>query len=159
MVEFTGIAGYERGIVYSLLCRSFAELLNDEFEEKIRSFDKELFENPGTIGACTFISTLGGEAVGMASWDPRQGPEVGIIGYNCILPEYQGRGFGTAQIKEILRRLETDGFKKVIVRTSEHPFFESAQKMYLACGFREIKRYETGDQSGYGTIEYEIELS
>ena len=159
MVEFTGIAGYEAGIVHSLLCRSFAELLNDALEEKIKSFDKDIFENPDTIGACTFISTLGGEAVGMASWDPRQGPAVGVIGYNCILPEYQGKGFGTAQIKEILRRLKKDGFKKVMVRTGEHPFFVSAQKMYAACGFSEKKRYETGDQPGYGTIDYEIEVS
>ncbi len=38
-----------------------------------------------------------------------------------------------AQIKEILMRLKTGCFKRVLVRT--------------------------GEQSGYGTIDYEIELS
>jgi hypothetical protein len=30
--------------------------------------------------------------------------------------------------------------------------------MYAACGFKEIRRYPTGDQPGYGTIDYEVEL-
>ncbi|MHC4124608.1 MAG: GNAT family N-acetyltransferase, partial [Planctomycetota bacterium] len=94
MLKFEPITKYDKGFVFSLLSQSFAELWNDELEEKIKQFDREVFENPDTVGACTFISTLNGEAMGMASWDPRQGPEVGIIGYNCILPEYQSRGFG-----------------------------------------------------------------
>jgi len=158
MIEFSRITEYEPGIIFSLLSQSFAELWNDELEEKIRQFDKEVFENPDTVGACTFISTLNGKPVGMASWDPRQGPELGIIGWICVLPEFQGKGFGKIQIKEILRRLKRDGFKKAFVRTGEHPFFSNAQKMYAACGFKESKRYPTGNQQGYGTIDYEIKL-
>jgi len=159
VLVFSEITEYEPVIIFSLLSQSFAELWNDELEEKIKRFDKEVFENPDTVGACIFISTLNGKPVGMASWDPKQGPELGIIGYNCILPEYQSRGFGKAQIKEILKRLKEQGFKKVIVTTGEHPFFEPADKMYLACGFKEIKRHPTGDQPGYGTIDYELELT
>ena len=158
MLTFEDISDYKPGIIFSLLSQSFAELWNDELEEKIKQFDKEVFESPDTVGACTFISTLNGKAVGMASWDPRQGPELGEIGFNCILPEYQGKGFGKAQIKEIFRRLKEAGFEKAFVRTGEHPFFAKAQKMYVACGFRESKRYPIGDQPGYGTIDYEIEL-
>ena len=62
------------------------------------------------------------------------------------------------QIKEILGRLKRDGFKKAFVRTGEHPFFTRAQNMYASCGFKEIKRHPTGDQPGYGTIDYEIGL-
>ena len=158
MLKFTQITQYEPGIVFSLLSQSFEELWNGELEEKIRQFDKDVFENPDTIGACAFISTLNGKPVGMASWDPRQGPELGIIGYNCILPEYQGRCFGKAQIKGIFKRLKEQRFKKVIVTTGEHPFFEPADKMYLACGFKEIIRYNESRDPRYGSIDYEIEL-
>ena len=158
MLKFTHITQYEAGIVFSLLSQSFGELWNGELEEKIRQFDKDVFENPDTIGACAFILTLNGKPVGMASWDPRQGPELGIIGYNCILPEYQGRGFGKAQIKEIFKRLKEQGFKKVIVTTGAHPFFEPADNMYLACGFKEIRRYSERRDPRYGSIDYEIEL-
>jgi GNAT superfamily N-acetyltransferase len=74
------------------------------------------------------------------------------------LPKFQGKCFGKAQVKEVLRRLKQDNFKKAFVRTGEHLFFTSAQKMYVACGFKELKRHSNGDQSGYGTIDYEIEL-
>ncbi|MHC5061465.1 MAG: GNAT family N-acetyltransferase [Planctomycetota bacterium] len=141
-----------------MLYQSFEELWNDELAEKIKQFDREVFENPDTVGACVIISTLNGKPVGMASWDPRQGPKLGIIGYNCILPEYRGRGFGKTQFEEILKRLKEQGFKKVIVTTGEHPFFEAADKMYLACGFKETGRYNEGRDPRYGSIDYEIAL-
>ena len=158
MLKFEPITKYEKGIVISLLSQSWAELWNDELEEKMKQYEREVFGNPDTVGACIFISTLNGKPVGMASWDPRQRPELGIIGWICVLPEFQGRSFGKIQIKEILRRLKRDGFKKAFVRTGEHSFFTSAQKMYVACGFKESKRDSTGDQPGYGTIDYEIKL-
>ena len=77
---------------------------------------------------------------------------------NVVVEECCGRGFGKAKIVEVLGRLKQDGFKKVFVRTGEHPFFSAAQGLYVACGFREVKRWPTGDQSGYGTIDYEVEL-
>ena len=158
LLRFSEITKYEQGTVFSLLSHSFAKILDDGLEEKIKQLDREIFGNSDTVGACAFISTLNDKLVGMASWDPRQGPEIGIIGYNCILPEYQGRGFGKTQIKEILKRLKNQRFKKAFVRTGGHLFFIRAQNMYLACGFKESRRYSTGDQPGYGTIDYEIEL-
>ena len=158
MLKFKQITEYEPGIIFSLLSQSFGEVLDGMLEEKIKQYDKEAFESPDTVGACVFISTLNGKPVGIASWDPRQGPELGIIGWVCILPKFQCKGFGEAQIKEVLKRLKQDGFKKVFVRTGEHPFFTNAQKMYAACGFKEIKRHPTGDQPGYGTIDYELKL-
>jgi GNAT superfamily N-acetyltransferase len=158
MLKFSKPTEYEPGTVFSLLSRSFAELRNEDLEEKIRKFDREIFENPDTIGACTFISILNGEVVGMASYDPRQGPEAGIIGYNCILPEYQGRGLGKTQIKEIIRRLKESGFKKVFVRSGAHPFFKKARRMYITCGFKKSEHYPPGNQPRYEKIDYEIDL-
>lgn len=158
MLTFEPIIKYEKGIIFTLLSQSFSEVSDEKLEEIMRQYDNEVFENPDTVGACVFVSMFNDSITGMASWDPRQGPEHGIIGWDCILPEYQGKGFGKAQMFEVLRRLKQEGFQKAFVRTGEHPFFIRAQKMYLACGFQEIKRYSTGDQPGYGTIEYQIIL-
>ncbi|MBC8481766.1 MAG: GNAT family N-acetyltransferase [Planctomycetes bacterium] len=158
MLKFKQIAEYEPGIIFSLLKKSYEKVWNDKLEQSLRDSDKEVFENPDTVGACIFISTLNGKAVGMASWDPRQGPEVGIIGHSCVLPEFQGRGFGKEQINEILRRFKLNGFAKVLVTTGEEPFFKPARKMYLSCGFKETKRYDSCYNPPYKSIDYEIEL-
>lgn len=158
VLKFEPIIKFEQGLIFRLLSQSFAEILNEELEEKIKQFDKETFENPDTVGACVFVSTLNGEVVGMASWDPRQGPKIGIIGWNCVLPKRRRQGVGIAQIEEILKRFCSSGFEKAFVRTGEHPFFEDAQRMYQQCGFSISRRHQTGDQLGYGTIDYEIKL-
>jgi GNAT superfamily N-acetyltransferase len=75
-----------------------------------------------------------------------------------FLPEFRAKGFGTLQIKEILRRFKDAGYERAFVRTGEHPFFIPAQKMYLACGFKECERHPTGDQPNFGTIDYEMYL-
>jgi len=156
---FEPIFKYQQGIISSLLLRGFAEVCDKKLKEKIMQYDKESFGNPQTIGACVFISTLHDNPIGLASWDPRKWPEIAEIGWNCILPEFRGKGFGQTQIKELLRRFKTAGFKKAFVRTGEHPFFIPAQKMYLACDFKECKKLPTGDQPGYGTIDYEFCLN
>lgn len=157
MLKFESAAKYAKGMIVSLLARSWTELWNNELQEKMAQFDRTVFENIDTVGACVFVSTFNEIPVGMASWDPRQRPHA-IIGYNCILPEYQNRGFGQAQIQEILRRLKEQGFKKVTVTTADHSFFGAARKMYQACGFKENRRYcGTGDRQ-YRSIEFVLNL-
>ncbi len=158
MLKFEPATKYKRGFIFSLLQQSFAKLWNDELEEKIKRYDKEIFDNPDTVGACIFITCLNGKVIGMVSWNPRQGPKTATLGYNCILPEYQGKGFGIAQLNEALRQLKAAGFKKAAVTTGEHPFFAPAVRMYLACRFKERKRYNEGRDPGYGSIDYETEL-
>lgn len=158
MLTFEPIIKYKKGLIFTLLSQSFSEVSDEKLEEIMRQYDNEAFENTDTVGACAFITTINSSVIGMASWDPRQGPEHGIIGWDCILPEFQGKGYGKTQMFEVLKRLKQGNFKKAFVRTGEHPFFIRAQKMYLACGFQEINRYPGGDQPGYGTIEYAIEL-
>jgi GNAT superfamily N-acetyltransferase len=158
MLKFEPITKFERGLIFQLLSQSFSDVLDNALKQKIEAYDKEAFENPDTVGAYVFISSLNGAVVGMASWDPRQWPEIGIIGYNCIVPDFHGMGFGQVQIKEVLNRFKAMGFKKAIVTTGNHPFFLKAAKMYLACGFTEIRRYNEGRDPRYGSIDYEIKL-
>ena len=154
-LTFIPISKYQPGTIFSLLRQSYAPIWNDKLKQNLYKADREAFENPDTIGACTFITCLDDEPIGFACYDPRPGPDLAIIGHNCILPTFQRQRFGRQQVAEILLRLRERGFHRVTVTTSDHPFFVPAQKMYLACGFRELRRF--GQQPDQ-TIEYEIAL-
>jgi len=88
------------------------------------------------------------------AYDPRPFPEA-IVGQNCIVPEYRGKGFGRLQLRHLLAMLKSKGFEKATVTTTDNPFFEPAQRMYQACGFAEVKRRHEGHQR---LIEYSIQL-
>lgn len=88
----------------------------------------------------------------MGSYDPRQEPERGIIGWNCVVPEHQGKGLGKAQIQELLRIFRNRGIRKACVTTTDEEFFVPAQRTYEACGFERVRK--TKDNN----IEYELEL-
>ena len=115
------------------------------------NYDKDVFSNLDTMGKCGFVSTVDGKPIGFASWDPRQKP-IGIIGQNCILPEYQGQGFGKKQILEVVKILKNSGFERIRVTTGDHKFFVPAHKMYKSCGFKEINR-KSGEL--FDLVEYE----
>ena len=150
---------YEPGSVHSILVSCYAGILDPAFENRLREFDRDVFENPDTIGACTLISSVDNDIAGLVSYDPRQGPRVGIIGHNGILPPYRGRGYGAQQIAEVLRIFRARGFDWARVSTSEHPFFRPARRMYEACGFRECRCTEPGDKGQYRIIRYEMLLA
>jgi ribosomal protein S18 acetylase RimI-like enzyme len=151
-LQFTSPREHLPRTVLGLLKRAWAPLWNPVLEEKIRQFDCEVTEQPETVGACTFITCLDSQPVGMASYDPRQGPDRGIIGWNCVLPEHQGKGIGKKQIQEILRIFRSRGIRKACVTTSDGEFFVPAQHTYEACGFLRIRKIENNN------IEYELDL-
>jgi GNAT superfamily N-acetyltransferase len=152
------------GIISRLLDQSYAELvrthpeLREPEKENWEKFDRDVFENPDTIGACTFLSWCGKDIVGFFSFDPRSGPAYGVIGHNCILSEYRNRGFGKRQIAEILRRFRQMGIGHARVSTSDHPFFVPAQKMYTAFGFVEVKRVPFDRDPKQNMIHYEMKI-
>lgn len=164
MLTFTPITQYKAGIIASLLLQSYAEILSGEQQywrqEEVNwlQFDRDVFENPDTIGRCVFITSWEDQAIGLGSFDPRRQPEFGVIGHNCIVPQFRGRGYGKQQILEILNRLQGLGIKRAVVSTSEHPFFLPAQEMYLSCGFEESKRTIGGPDPRYRLIEYSRNL-
>jgi len=119
-------------------------------------YDESAFREPDTVGASGFLTLLRGEPIGFGSWDPRDWPDVGRVGHNCIVPAHQRRGYGQLQLREILRRLWARGFRRIEVRTDEHPFFEPARPMYVACGFR-LLGYEPGTLSvNHRMLVYEL---
>lgn len=163
ILTFKPISLYKPGSLSNIIYRSYVRLIKEypkywkQEKTKWDDFDKNAFDNP-KIGKCVFVTCLDENPIGVASYDPRPWPEFGEIGQNCILPEYQGRGYGKQQITEILRIFKENGVKKAIVTTSEHPFFVSAQKMYQGLGFKEVKRLPGGPDPNYGLIEFEKKL-
>ena len=157
-LTFNETSKYEPGIIRDLLFTSYAEILDKDLQEQFRRFDSEVFENPDTVGACTFITTSGSDIIGMASYDPRPAPELAIIGHNCILPNHQGKGYGKQQIHEILRRLKARHIRHAAVTTSERSFFKPARLMYQSCGFTELKRERKNPNDTHKTIYYEMDL-
>ncbi|MBN2181833.1 MAG: GNAT family N-acetyltransferase [Sedimentisphaerales bacterium] len=157
-LKFNDTSEYKSGAICSLLAESYAEIIDQKLKEQFLQFDREVFEKPETVGACTFIAALGADVIGMASYDPRRAPELGIIGHNCILPKYRRKGYGRQQILEIIRRLKAIGVRLVAVSTSEHSFFMPARKMYLSCGFSELEKRQKNPHDVYERIYYEIKL-
>lgn len=162
-IDFVTISDQQPGRIATLLRASYAHLLKLEprwasENKKWEEYDRQVFAHPGAVGARIFFTRLDGHVVGFGSWDPRQGPEYGIVGHNCILPEFRGKGLGKLQIQEILRRFQIHGIKTAKASTGDHPFFIPAQRMYLACGFREVRR--TARKTGFGLkiVEYERDL-
>lgn len=146
ILQFKSINNQEPGILTSLLQESYADLINADpihwkpEEKNWNEFDRDVFGNPSTIGSCVFLSWHGRKLIGFASFNPRQAPEIGIIGYNCILPEFRGQGFGKQQIYEVLNRFTILGIQTAKVTTNDNPFFVPAQRMYKSSGFHEISR-------------------
>lgn len=162
-VRFTAVGRHGPGVIADLLGRSYAQMLAEDPEHwgperaNWAEFDRQVFENPDTIGRCVFVTCVDGEPVGLASFDPRQKP-VGIVGHNCIVPEFRGRGLGRAQIQEVLRQLRERGFARAVVSTGQQEFFAPARRMYESCGFRETGRPAGGPNPAYELVEYELEM-
>jgi hypothetical protein len=65
---------------------------------------------------------------------------------------------GKRQMEEFLRGLTALGIRKAVVTTGDRAFFEAAQRMYLACGSCETRRFRKYEQFQWQSIECEKEL-
>jgi GNAT superfamily N-acetyltransferase len=163
-LRFTPPHDQEPGLIASMLKQSYSDLLESDQEHwapevaKWERFDREVFEHPDTVGACVFLSWSDGQLVGFGSYDPQQKPAFGIVGHNCVLPEFRGRGFGKQQIQEILRRFQGKGIRTAKTSTLAGAWHIPAQRMYTACGFRETARHPWDGDPSQTVIEYEKRL-
>ncbi len=161
---FKPLSSENSGTIYRLLSETYEKFLKENpiYREAWRSnwkeYDSAVHLHPDTVGACGFFSYVDGKVVGFASFDPRGNTGRVVIGHNCILPRFQGRGYGTRQMCELLRVLKQRRFRKAVVTTARVEFLAPALRMYRFCGFKEIRR-STDPVSGLKTIELECDLS
>lgn len=160
-VSFTPLDGEKPGVLLSLLEGAYAPLPDDDPDlwgpERLKwqHFDAAAFAHLDTIGSCAFLTRRGEHLAGFASYDPRQGPDVGLVGHNCVVPGFQRQGIGTAQIREVLRRLVAMGIERARVTTLDLPFFTPAHKTYIRCGFTESRRTPWDRNPTTAVVEYE----
>jgi len=160
LLKFTQFNHHQPGLLFEMLMDSYAsypEIVKIE-HESWKEFDASVFASMDTIGKCGFVSCLEEKAIGFASWDPRNHPDLVIIGHNCVLPEYRNRGFGCLQVLEMLKRFKKMGFKRAKVSTGSVSFFLPAQKMYSSSGFYEAGREPHKHIPNFEVIYYAKEL-
>jgi GNAT superfamily N-acetyltransferase len=161
-LNFTPLKDHKPGTLLTLLERSYLEL-TDAFperwtQEKERwlEFDTEAFNCPATIAACVFVTCLEDHPIGFGSFQPLDTGKEGLVGHNCILPEFRLRGFGSRQLAEVVRRMKARGVQRITVTSHEHPFFLAAREMYVSFGFVETGRRSGGPDPDYKLIDYEL---
>ena len=140
MIQFKTIEHFKPGLFQEITKKCYEPLFQyfpdkkAEFHQQWENSDKETFDNPDTIGKCVFVSCINEKPIGFASWDPRQKP-LGIIGQNCILPEYQGKGFGKQLINEFILTCKKEGTLRIILETDaecNYGFYENLGFNHIA---------------------------
>ena len=140
-VNYKTIDFFKEGTIYQILKTSYQRLLayfpmaKGKFLEHWKQEDKVAFQNPDTIGKHILFTCIGNNPIGYFSWDDRNYP-TGIIGQNCIVPNYRNEGLGSKQISILIKMFADKKFNKVTVVTGNHVFFKPAVEMYQRCGFR-----------------------
>lgn len=159
MISYKKINAFRPGDIQRLLKESYQDLIayfpfeKDNFYNQWEKEDNDAFKNIDTIGQNLLFTCVNDLPVGYFSWDIRNGP-LGVIGQNCILPDYQNRGYGTKQIEQIISIFREYNFTEISVTTGGHMFFRPAQTMYGKCGFqlRERVKGKLFDQIEYFRI-------
>lgn len=163
-VEFIPLPSLERGGIMAMLESAYGNPGQIPPEAVVfwrhgwQAYDDLVFNDPHGAGAAGFVARVAGIPVGFVSWDPREYPELAVLGHNCVLPEYRGRGIGTTQVREAVRRLKGAGFRRAATTTGAGPFFAPARRMYEKCGFVCTGRGRSGGRFGMQTLEYGQDL-
>jgi len=148
IVTFKPISSFKKGIIQKILKASYQDFFIYFPEQRKNQYlqweqeEEEAFSNP-IVGNHALITCINDKPVGYFSWDDRKFP-TGLIGQNCIIPQYQNQGLGKKQISVIEEKFKKIKFSEINVVTGNHDFFMPAQKMYLSCGFKQ-KRIFTDD--------------
>ena len=139
--EFRPVSFFPRGTLYSLLrdAYGFDRRFALHWEAEWRNFDGFFFDRPAIADRCGFVSVWDGEAVGFVSWDPREAPACVKIGHNCIAASCKGRGWGTAQMSEAVKRIFSRWSPETIIVTTTETQLP-ARRMYERAGFRLVRR-------------------
>lgn len=160
-IVFEKLSNFNRGILYNLLSAaySFNHNYEDAYKEKWLADDKFFFDDLSIGDKYCFITTLNGQAIGFLAWDPRNLPEYAIIGDNCIIPKYKGKGYGKFQLQEAVKRITQNDVKKIFVSTNNDLI--PAQKMYEGVGFVRLEHstLEPWQLSQNADIYYGMKIS
>lgn len=141
-IKFHKISDFEQRIKFSDLLVDAYSFNKNSVEaniERWRENDNFFYDYVGleTADTCCVITTLHNKIIGFICWDPRNLPEYAIIGDNCIITKYKGKGYGKLQLQEAISRIIKNGVRKIYVTTNEGLF--PAPRMYESVGFMKME--------------------
>jgi len=125
-----------------------------QWQDELHRVERDYHERPTLRDGGAFVTCLDDTPIGFASPHLTESPALGVVGYNCIMPEFRCRGYGRMQLLEIVRRLEARGAESIEATTSLHPFFLPARRMYVACGFKESGTRPAGHSARHQLVDY-----
>ena len=77
----------------------------------------------------------------------------------AVHPDLQGRGHGTALLREVERALAMRGERLLLVETSGLPVFEATRAFYRKCGYDEEARIRDYYQEGEDKVVFRRALA
>lgn len=110
------------------------EYPGDPLERKADDVERHFREHSDQA----FVVELDGKVVGFCTYVLRDNG-VGVIGNNAVDPAMQGRGIGSAQYRECLRRMREAGMVYATVHTGLDPAHAPARAAYEKVGFEAIR--------------------
>ncbi|MDD3335573.1 MAG: GNAT family N-acetyltransferase [Eubacteriales bacterium] len=151
MLTFERVTAFPRGTLAKLLIDGYAfdPRCAEHWQRDWYDFDAFFYDHPEIADRYGFISTLNGQPIGLASWDPRRLPDHVEIGHNCIVTSQKYKGFGSAQLREAVSRILMLHPQRILVTTSGNLL--PAQRMYESVGFElQQRRTNSGADSFSG---------
>lgn len=157
-IEFKKISEFPKNTLYNQLvdAYSFDSNCQKNWNNMWQEYDDFFYANLNNIAdKYGFITVLNGKPIGHISWDPRNKPNYVIIGHNCILTKYKGKGYGKIQLSEAIRRIKEEKVNKIIVTTNEITI--PAQKNYESVGFTKVGERPNNETPFAGKyLDYEL---
>ena len=147
-IQLAPLAASARSSAESIL-RATGVFREDEILVGLEVLDS-YFAHPGQDYTAVGAFTPGGELLGFTVY----GPTPCTLGtwdlyWIAVTPGTQGKGVGTALIKEVEGRLTQSNARLLIIETSSRPPYDPTRAFYLKRGYREVARipdfYEAGD--------------
>ena len=147
-IQLAPLAASARSSAESIL-RATGVFREDEILVGLEVLDS-YFAHPGQDYTAMGAFTPGGELLGFTVY----GPTPCTLGtwdlyWIAVTPGTQGKGVGTALIKEVEGRLTQSNARLLIIETSSRPPYDPTRAFYLKRGYREVARipdfYEAGD--------------
>ena len=103
-------------------------------ERKTQTLQNQIGAHPDNW----FVSDLQGRVVGFCSFSIDNTTGIGQVGHNGVHPDYQGQGYGSNQLRFVLKKLREGGMKIAEVWTVLNEEHAPARSMYESAGFQSL---------------------
>jgi GNAT superfamily N-acetyltransferase len=89
----------------------------------------------------TLVTEVDGQVIGFIAYTTDRQRKVGVIHYNGVAPEHQGRGIGSRQVDHVLALMREAGMVHAAVGTGLNEGHAAARRIYEEAGFEPVIEY------------------